>query len=97
MVFLGIFALKLACVEIYLEYVVLSLATRARRLILLLDNLSIIFMLTVLFITISVTTFSVSYIAKEIFFSRFIFLVYVFVVRIFLLVLSPNIMRIILG
>ena len=44
-----------------------------------------------------VLIFSVSYIKDEIYFSRFILLIFIFVISIFLLILSPNLIRLLLG
>jgi len=51
----------------------------------------------VLLISSIVIFYSTSYIQEEIYFSRFIWLVYLFVLSIILLIISPNIIRILLG
>ena len=65
--------------------------------VLILDLVSVLFLITVTLISISVIFFRTRYIANEKFFSRFLFLVLSFVCRILLLILRPNSVRILLG
>ena len=65
--------------------------------VLILDLVSVLFLITVTLISISVIFFRTRYMANEKFFSRFLFLVLSFVCRILLLILSPNSIRILLG
>ena len=65
--------------------------------VLILDLVSVLFLITVTLISISVIFFRTRYMANEKFFSRFLFLVLSFVCRILLLILRPNSIRILLG
>ena len=65
--------------------------------VLILDLVSVLFLITVTLISISVIFFRTRYMANEKFFSRFLFLVLSFVCRILLLILRPNSVRILLG
>ena len=67
------------------------------ELILVLDTLRLAFLFSVRTIASAVIRFAKSYIANEIFYSRFSLLVIRFVGSIFLLILSPNLIRILLG
>ena len=64
--------------------------------VLILDLVSVLFLITVTLISISVIFFRTRYMANEKFFSRFLFLVLSFVCRILLLILRPNSIRILL-
>ena len=59
--------------------------------------MSLLFIRLVILISGSVIIFSNSYIRSEKFFSRFIILVLFFILSIFLLILSPNLIRLLLG
>merc|ERR1711931_549594 len=61
------------------------------------DIISLYFLRLVRLISGSVIIFSTSYMIKEKFFSRFILLVFIFIMSIFLLIISPNIVRLLLG
>lgn len=63
----------------------------------ILDIISLYFLRLVRLISGSVIIFSTSYIIKEKFFSRFILLVFLFVISIYLLIISPNLIRLLLG
>ena len=65
--------------------------------VLILDLVSVLFLITVTLISMSVIFFRTRYMANEKFFSRFLFLVLSFVCRILLLILRPNSIRILLG
>ena len=65
--------------------------------VLILDLVSVLFLITVTLISISVIFFRTRYMTNEKFFSRFLFLVLSFVCRILLLILRPNSIRILLG
>ena len=65
--------------------------------IIILDMIRLYFLRLVSLISGSVIIFSTSYIIKEKFFSRFILLVFLFVISIYLLIVSPNIIRLLLG
>lgn len=61
------------------------------------DKVAALFLSVVLFISANVVIYSQSYIEEDIFKERFILLVFGFVISIFLLIISPNILRILLG
>lgn len=63
----------------------------------LLDWIRLIFIGFVLMISSIVLIYSTSYISEELYFNRFIWLVYLFVLSIVLLIIRPNIIRILLG
>ena len=65
--------------------------------VLILDIVSLTFLITVTLISMSVIFFSTRYITNEKFFSRFVLLVLSFILRILLLILRPNRIRILLG
>lgn len=64
---------------------------------LLIDWIRLIFMGFVLIISSMVIIYSTSYMRGEVYFNRFIWLVYLFVLSIVLLIISPNMVRILLG
>lgn len=61
------------------------------------DKIAALFLAVVLFISANVVMYSQSYMEEDVFKERFILLVFGFVVSIFLLIISPNILRILLG
>ena len=63
----------------------------------ILDNISFYFLFLVRLISGSVIIFSTRYIINEKFFSRFIILVFFFVISMYLLILRPNLIRLLLG
>ena len=65
--------------------------------IIIFDIISLYFLRLVRLISGSVIIFRTSYIIKEKFFSRFIILVFFFVISIYLLIIRPNIIRLLLG
>ena len=83
--------------EILIEWEVISINSTNIQLIFILDNISISFLFLVRLISGRVIIFSTSYIISEKFFSRFILLVFFFIISIFLLILSPNLIRLLLG
>jgi len=83
--------------DIYVEWLVFQTGRAKILMVLILDLVSVLFLITVTLISISVIFFRTSYIANEKFFSRFLFLVLSFVCRILLLILRPNSIRILLG
>jgi NADH-ubiquinone oxidoreductase chain 5 len=64
---------------------------------LFLDWVRLVFLFTVRVITLAVLTFSQDYMSQEKHFIRFHFLVITFVGSIYLLILRPNVVRILLG
>ena len=91
------FFLMLTRKDIYIEWLIFQTARSKVLLVLILDMVSLLFLITVILISIAVIFFRTRYIANEKFFSRFLFLVLSFVCRILLLILSPNRIRILLG
>ena len=83
--------------DIYVEWLVFQTGRAKILMVLILDLVSVLFLITVTLISISVIFFRTRYIANEKFFSRFLFLVLSFVCRILLLILRPNSVRILLG
>lgn len=61
------------------------------------DKIAALFLAVVLFISANVVIYSQNYMEEDTFKERFILLVFGFVVSIFLLIISPNILRILLG
>lgn len=82
---------------LFIEYELFSLNSSTLIITLLFDWIRLTFMGFVLLISSIVIFYSTSYIQEEIYFSRFIWLVYLFVLSIILLIISPNIIRILLG
>lgn len=66
-------------------------------LLLIVDWIALFFLSGVLLISGRVILFSATYIVEEAHFSRFIFLVLLFISRIVILILRPNLIRILLG
>ena len=83
--------------DIYIEWLVFQTGRAKVLMVLILDLVSVLFLITVTLISISVIFFRTRYMANEKFFSRFLFLVLSFVCRILLLILRPNSIRILLG
>ena len=83
--------------DIYIEWLVFQTGRAKILMVLILDLVSVLFLITVTLISISVIFFRTRYMANEKFFSRFLFLVLSFVCRILLLILRPNSIRILLG
>ena len=65
--------------------------------VLMLDQIRILFVFSVSLISFSVLNFSKSYIIRDKNFTRFHFLLITFILRIYFLILSPNIVRLLLG
>lgn len=65
--------------------------------IFLLDYMSLFFFSTVCLISGAVILYSTSYMSRERFFGRFIGIVFLFVFSIFLLIIRPNLIRLLLG
>jgi len=66
-------------------------------LVFILDYMSLFFIRTVFLISAAVYVFRISYIRKEKFLSRFLAILTLFIRSIALLILSPNIIRLLLG
>ena len=83
--------------EILIEWEVISINSTNIHIIFIIDNISIFFIFLVILISGRVIIFRTRYIISEKFFSRFIILVFFFILSIFLLILSPNLIRLLLG
>lgn len=81
----------------FVEWELLSINSIRLIITILLDWISLTFIGFVLIISSIVLVYSTSYISGELYFNRFIWLVYLFVLSIVLLIISPNIIRILLG
>ena len=84
-------------IEILIEWEVIIFNSCIIHIIMIFDIISLYFLRLVRLISGSVIIFSTSYMIKEKFFSRFILLVFIFIMSIFLLIISPNIVRLLLG
>lgn len=82
---------------LFLEWEVLNLQGAHIVMTVLLDWMSLIFMSLVLLISSLVIFYSHEYIAGDYNINRFILLVLIFVLSIILLIISPNLIRILLG
>nr|QIP53751.1 NADH dehydrogenase subunit 5 [Hipparchia autonoe] len=82
---------------IFLEWEIVSFNSMSLVMSILLDPISLIFMMFVSLISSSVILYSKSYMSSELNLSRFIILVLLFVFSMILLIISPNIISIILG
>nr|YP_004425051.1 NADH dehydrogenase subunit 5 [Calinaga davidis]ADU86250.1 NADH dehydrogenase subunit 5 [Calinaga davidis] len=81
----------------FLEWEIVSFNSMSVVMSLLLDWMSLSFMMFVLLISSSVIMYSKSYMSSELNLNRFIILVLLFVFSMILLIISPNIISIILG
>nr|YP_010326902.1 NADH dehydrogenase subunit 5 [Eligma narcissus]UNP54158.1 NADH dehydrogenase subunit 5 [Eligma narcissus] len=82
---------------IFLEWEIISFNSMSIVMSILLDWMSLLFMMFVLLISSVVIYYSKSYMSSEINLSRFIILVLLFVFSMMLLIISPNIISILLG
>lgn len=82
---------------VLLEYEVLNVNSCGIIITILLDWISLLFIRFVLFISSIVIYYSEEYIEGDVFINRFIILVSIFVLSIILLIISPNLIRILLG
>lgn len=80
-----------------MEWEVFSFNRRQVIITFLFDWIRLTFIGLVIFISAIVLVYSVSYIIREKFYYRFIILVFLFVISILLLIVSPNLIRILLG
>lgn len=94
---LGLLWNILSTQSVFLRFSLGSIGSLTLELVVLLDALRLSFLMSVSLIAASVVSFAKSYISSEVFFARFILLVLRFVGSIFLLILSPNLMRVLLG
>nr|QXX99634.1 NADH dehydrogenase subunit 5 [Graphium xenocles] len=84
-------------VVIFLEWEVISFNSMSIVMSILLDWMSLLFMMFVLMISSSVIYYSKSYMSSELNLNRFIILVLLFVFSMILLIISPNMISIFLG
>nr|UBA16579.1 NADH dehydrogenase subunit 5 [Pseudergolis wedah] len=82
---------------IFLEWEIISFNSMNVNMAILLDWMSLLFMMFVSLISSSVIYYSKSYMNSELNLNRFIFLVMLFVFSMFLLIISPNMISIFLG
>nr|YP_010852802.1 NADH dehydrogenase subunit 5 [Argestina inconstans]WGL40208.1 NADH dehydrogenase subunit 5 [Argestina inconstans] len=94
--FLGIYFIMNEMV-LFMEWEIISLNSMNLVMSILLDPISLIFMMFVFLISSSVIMYSESYMSSELNLNRFIILVLLFVFSMILLIISPNIISIILG
>lgn len=80
-----------------LEYNLITINSRRVLITILLDWISLLFIRFVIFISSIVILYSKEYIEGDLSINRFILLVVIFVLSIILLIISPNIIRILLG
>ncbi len=83
--------------ELALEWEAFSGFGQKVTLLLLLDFISLIFLRTVCLISGCVFFYSVRYIGADIFNPRFAALVFLFILRMALMILRPNLIRLLLG
>ena len=83
--------------EIIFEWEIISLYSSKIVIIFIFDYISLFFLRVVSLISGRVMIYSTSYMSSETFFSRFIIIVILFVISMYLLILSPNIVRLLLG
>nr|QGX06840.1 NADH dehydrogenase subunit 5 [Minois dryas] len=81
----------------FLEWEIISFNSMNLVMSILLDPISLVFMMFVFLISSSVILYSKSYMSSELNLNRFIILVLLFVFSMILLIISPNIISIILG
>ena len=91
------FVIYINKIEFIIEWEVIRINSFSINLVFILDILSILFIRLVILISGRVIIFRNRYIINEKFFSRFIILVFFFILSIFLLILSPNLIRLLLG
>mgnify|MGYP002051257304 FL=1 len=83
--------------EIIVEWEVIKISSSVIYLTFVVDSIALYFIRLVRLVSGKVIIFRSSYMRQEKFFSRFIFLVFIFIISIFLLILSPNLIRLLLG
>ena len=83
--------------EIMFEWEIMSPHSSKIIIIFNFDYMSLFFLRVVSLISGRVIIYSTSYMSSEVFFRRFILIVILFVISIYLLILSPNIIRLLLS
>ena len=91
------FSLNINMSELIVEWEILKILSLKVECVFIFDFISMFFISVVSLISIRVYTFRVSYISVEMFIGRFFFLLIRFVASIFLLIMRPNLIRILLG
>nr|YP_010228515.1 NADH dehydrogenase subunit 5 [Callerebia polyphemus]QZP40873.1 NADH dehydrogenase subunit 5 [Callerebia polyphemus] len=94
--FVGIYFIMHEMV-LFMEWEIISFNSMNLVMSILLDSISLIFMMFVFMISSSVIMYSKSYMSSELNLNRFIILVLLFVFSMILLIISPNMISIILG
>lgn len=82
---------------VFIEWEIVYLASLGLVMTILLDWMSLVFVSIVMLISSIVLVYSYSYMSSDKNFNRFIILVYLFVVSMGLIIVSPNMVRIVLG
>lgn len=80
-----------------MEFILLNLNSSRIEIVILLDWISLLFIRFVLFISSIVIFYRDEYISGDLYLNRFIILVVIFVLSIIFLIISPNLIRILLG
>lgn len=83
--------------SLFIEYEILSFNSNVICMSLLFDWISLLFIRFVLYISSIVIFYRNEYIRGDLFINRFIILVFMFVASIIFLIVSPNLIRILLG
>lgn len=83
--------------SLFFEYRIILINSSSFSLLLYFDWISLLFIRFVLFISSIVIFYRIEYIRRDKFINRFIILVIIFVVSIIFLIISPNLIRILLG
>jgi len=83
--------------EFIIEWEVIIINSSIINLTFIIDIISLYFLRLVRLISGRVMIFSRSYIIKEKFYSRFLILLFIFIISIYLLILRPNLIRLLLG
>lgn len=84
-------------IVIFIEFEFLKVSRIKLEYLILLDWVSVIFIIVVIIITFNVIIYRIEYMNNEIYIKRFIFIIMLFVIFILLIIIRPNILRILLG
>nr|YP_010968426.1 NADH dehydrogenase subunit 5 [Aurivittia aurivittata]WNO18758.1 NADH dehydrogenase subunit 5 [Aurivittia aurivittata] len=95
--FIGVIYFLMNNMIIFMEWELISFNSMSIVMSLLLDWMSLLFMMFVSLISSSVIYYSKSYMSSEVNLNRFILLVLMFILSMVLLIISPNIISILLG
>lgn len=82
---------------LFIEFNLISIRSLKFNFVIMIDLISILFLITVRIITLAVLKFRESYIKRDKNFIRFHLLLLLFVLRMYLLILRPNLVRLLLG